>query len=310
MNTVIISLMIVSVIRLTIPIILMAIGNMFCERAGVMNLGAEGMMISGAFGAILGSYFFGNPWIGVLIAVLCGMLVAGMHSLVCVEFGGIQNISGLGLNMLAVGMTSFIGRLLFNSAISPSVASLQSTPIFENIPLVGSFLAQFSPLAYLCIVIVIISWFIMNKTVLGLDIIAVGDSPQSAEKVGINVWRVRHLCVTVACGAMAGLAGAYLSIGQLSFFMEGMTNGKGMLAVIAVKMGRWEPKLIVAVALLFGFFDALQIQVQISNVWNASPELIQTIPYIAGIITLYLSSSSNVTPQSLMRPYVKNKYKF
>lgn len=309
MSMVLITTMVISVLRLTVPIVLMALGNMFSERAGIMNLGAEGMMISSAFGAVAGAYFFGNPWLGVLTAILCSMLVAGIHSLISVEFGGIQNISGLGLNMLAVGMTSFFCRAIFNTGISPTVPSLQTSEFLKNVPLIGKVLVQFSPLAYLTLVIIAVCWFVMSKTVFGAHIVAVGDDPRTAETAGINVWRLRHFCVTVLCGALAGLAGAYLSIGQLSFFMEDMTNGKGMLAVIAVKMGRWSPKYIVAVALLFGFFDALQAQLQINNVLNIAPELIQTLPYVAGIVTMFFSSSSKETPRALRQPYVKNKYK-
>lgn len=302
--------LIVSILRLTVPIVLMALGNMFSERAGIMNLGAEGMMISSAFGAVLGTYLFGNPWLGVLTAILSSMIVAGIHSLISVEFGGIQNISGLGLNMLAAGVTAFLCRAIFDTGISPTVESLQTTDMLKDIPVAGKFLAQFSPLAYITVVIILVCWFVMSKTVFGMHVIAVGDDPRTAETAGIHVWRLRHFCVTVLCGALAGLAGAYLSIGQLSFFMEDMTNGKGMLAVIAVKMGRWKPKYIVAVALLFGFFDALQTQLQINNTFNIAPELIQTIPYVAGIVTMFFCSSSKDNPRALRLPYVKNKYKF
>lgn len=309
MSKVILLTLMVSLLRLTVPIMLMAFGNMFCERAGIMNLGAEGMMIAGAFGAVVGTYFTENPWLGVLAAILCSMIVSGTHSLISVEFGGIQNISGLGLNMLSAGLTSFLCRSIFNTGISPSVASIQMTGVFKNIPVIGHFLYQFSPLAYISVAVIFVSWFIMSKTVLGMHIVAVGDDPKAAETAGINVWRLRHFCVTVLCGALAGLAGAYLSIGQLSFFMEDMTAGKGMLAVIAVKMGRWNTKYVVAMALLFGFFDALQAQLQINNILHIAPELIQTIPYLAGIITILLSSRSKDNPLALRVPYVKNKYK-
>lgn len=308
-NSLIMTLMI-SVLRLTVPIVLMALGNMFSERAGIMNLGAEGMMISSAFGAVLGTYLFGNPWLGVATAIACSMVIAGIHSLISVEFGGIQNISGLGLNMLAAGLTAFLCRALFDTGISPTVASLPTTDILKNVPVIGNVLAQFSPLAYITVAIIFVCWFVMSRTVFGMHVVAVGDDPRTAETAGIHVWRLRHFCVTVLCGALAGLAGAYLSIGQLSFFMEDMTNGKGMLAVIAVKMGRWKPKYIVAMALLFGFFDALQAQLQINNALNIAPELIQTLPYVAGIVTMFFCSSSKDNPRALRQPYVKNKYKF
>ena len=299
-----------SFLRLSVPIILMGTANMFSERSGVMNLGADGMMIAGAFGAVVGTYFFGSPWIGVLFGILGSMVISGTHSLISVEFGGRQNISGLGLNMLAAGLASFFCRELFGSGISKSVENLQRTMILAKIPVIGEFLSKFSPLAYICILAVIISSFVMKHTILGTRIIAVGDDPVTAETAGINVWRLRHLSVTVFCGIMAGLSGAYLSIGQLSFFQDNMTNGKGMLAVIAVKMGRWEPGRIVLVAMMFGFFDALQTQLQLNNTLNLSPELIQLIPYVVGVVALILSGESNSNPQALSKPYLKNKYQF
>lgn len=266
-------------------------------------------MIAGSFGAAIGAYLTGNAWFGVLCGVAGGVLVAFIHSVISVEFGGIQNVSGLGLNMLAAGMTSFFCYAMFGTSMTPAIASIQSTPVLGNIPFIGEFLQQFSPITYIAIALILLCWYLMSKTTLGLRMTAVGDDPKAVETAGINVWRIRHICVMV-CGAFAGLAGAYLSIGQLNMFMEDMTMGKGMLAVIAVKMGRWEPKRIVVTALMFGFFDALQLQMQISGAFNISPELIQTIPYVVGIIALTIDSASDVNPKALRVPYVKNKYKF
>ncbi len=301
--------MLLSMIRLSIPVIFMALGNLYCEKSGVMNLGAEGMMISGAFCAVLGTYYSGSPWIGVLAGILGGILVAGIHSLNTVEFGGNQNISGLGLNTLATGLSAFICRQLFGSGITPSVANLQRTEFLLKIPVIGKILAQFSPLAYICLAMIIASWFILNKTVFGMRVTAVGDDPIAAETAGINVWNVRHICVAVLLGICGGLAGAYLSIGQLSFFQDNLTNGKGMLAVIAVKMGRWDAKRMVLVALLFGFFDALQVQIQL-HFPGLSPELVQLIPYIVGIIVLTVAGEGASAPQAMTKPYLKNKYKY
>ena len=304
-------IMLISIIRLSVPVVVTGLGNMFCEKVGIMNLGAEGMMIAGAFGAMLGSYYTGSAWVGVLFGVLAGALIAGIHSLISVEFGGVQNISGLGLNTLAAGLTAFFCTSLFGTSLSDTVPSLQTTPILGKIPGIGGFLQQFSPLTYLAVALIAASWYIMSRTTLGLRMTAVGDDPKTVETAGINVWRLRHMCVLI-CGMFAGLAGAYLSIGQLNIFMEDMTNGKGMLAVIAVKMGRWQPKRIVLVALMFGFFDALQTQLQINNSLGIPPELIQTIPFVVGIIALAIDSmgGANPVPRAMRQPYLKNKYKF
>ncbi len=302
-------LIIISIIRLSTPVIIAGLGNMFSERVGVMNLGAEGMMITGALTAVLGTYFTGNPWIGMLCGMLGGALMASIHSLISVEFGGIQNISGLGINMLAAGLTAFFARAIFSNSMSPMVESIQTTPILKGVPVIGNILAQFSPITYLSIFLVIISQLIVSRTVFGLRMTAVGDDPKTVETAGINVWKLRHLCV-ILCGLMAGLSGAYLSIGQLNRFIEGMTLGRGMLAVIAVKMGRWNPWRIAVVALIFGFFDAIQLQLQINNTINLPPELIQTLPYVVGIIAIALDSKLSAPPRALREPYVKSVYKF
>lgn len=301
--------MLISILRLSVPVIITGLGNMFSEKAGVMNLGSEGMMISGAFGAALGTYYTGNPWLGLLIGILTGVVIAGVHSLISVELGGEQNVSGIGLNTLAAGLTAFFCRSVFGSGKSDVIASIQTTPLLSGIPVIGDFLASFSPIFYIMIVLFAVCAYLMNKSVLGLRMTAVGDDPATVETAGINVWKLRHMCVLI-CGAFAGLAGAYLSIGQLNIFVEDMTNGKGMLAVIAVKMGRWDPRRIVLVALMFGFFDALQLQLQISNALNMPTEIIQTIPYIVGIIAIALDTNSVAVPRAMRKPYLKNKYKF
>lgn len=301
--------MIEATIRLSVPIILMAIGNQFAEKAGVMNLGAEGMMTMGSFTAVLGAYYSGSAVVGVLSGIVGGMLVATIHSLNTVEFGGNQNISGLGLNTLAAGLSAFLCRELFSSGITPSVQNLQRTEILRKIPLVGHILSRFSPLMYISIIIIIVSLLFMKKTTLGMRIVAVGDDPTAAETAGINVWNVRHLAVCVFCGICGGLAGAYLSIGQLSFFQDDLVNGKGMLAVIAVKMGKWNIGALSLVALMFGFFDALQVQIQI-NFPSVSPELVELIPYIVAVIALFISGENSAQPKALTQPYLKNKYKF
>ena len=297
-----------STLRLSTPIIITALGNMYCMQAGVMNLGADGMMLSGAFGAVVVSYFTGSAWLGVFAGILCGGVIGTIHSFVSVEFGGTQNISGLGLNILAAGFTGFFCRNLFNSSMTPRVANVQNMTVLAGVPYIGGFLMRLSPIFYLMIVVFLISWYIMAQTVHGLRIVSVGSDPQTAETAGINVWRLKHICV-ITCGLMAGLAGAYLSIGQLNMFVEDMTAGKGMLAIIAVTIGRRKPLPTVIAALMFGIFDSLQLQLQINNRLDLPPELIQAIPYLVAILALFFGSSKIMDTVN-MRPYVKNKYKF
>lgn len=236
---------ILSVIRLSAPMFIAGTGNMYCERVGILNLGAEGMMVSGAFAAVLGSYLTGSPWIGVL-------------------FG---------------------------------------------IPFIGRFLSQLSPLIYAGVLLGVISWFIIFRTPYGLRVQAVGDDPKTVETAGISVWRLRYSGVLI-CGALCGIAGAYMSLGQLDRFFDGMISGKGMMAVIAVKMGKWAPGGILGTALLLGLFDALQMRLQVSSTLGLSPELLGMVPYLAGIAVLCFQKSKNARPAALDTAYLRNRYKF
>ena len=298
-----------SVIRLSAPMFIAGMGNMYCERVGVLNLGAEGMMVSGAFAAVLGSYLTGSPWIGVLFGLLAGLLAGGIHALVCVEFGGMHAISGLGLTMLCNGIARFLCISIFGSTYSPNVNSLQTTDFLAGSPLVGGFLSQLSPLIYIGILLAALSWYVIFRTTYGLRVQAVGDDPRTVETAGISVWRLRYSGVLI-CGALCGIAGAYMSLGQLDRFFDGMISGKGMMAVIAVKMGKWAPGGILGTALLLGLFDALQMRLQVSSVVGLSPEMLGMVPYLAGIAVLCLRRGGNDRPAALDTSYLRNKYKF
>jgi ABC-type uncharacterized transport system permease subunit len=266
-------------------------------------------MVSGAFCAVLGSYITGNAWFGVLCGMLGGALAALLHGVVSIEFGGIQAISGLGLNMFALGLTTFLCSAIFKSNISPNVTALNNMTWAKDMPLIGFFLAQLSPLVFVAIAVAVIAYIVVFKTPIGMRISAVGDDPRTVETAGIDVWKIKYLGVII-CGLICGLAGSYMALGQLDRFVIGMTSGKGMLAVIAVKMGRWNPIGIMGTALLLGFFDALQLQLQFSSTVNIPPELIQILPFVAGIVVLSLQQSSDDRPSSLDMPYLRNRYKY
>lgn len=301
--------LIVSTLRMATPITIGALGSLFAEQSGTMNLGAEGMMTMGAFFAVLGTYLTGNAWIGVLCGMLAGALIALVHGFISIEIGGLQNLSGLGLNMFCLGLTAFLLRVIFNTGISPSVASLWRTPFLQNVPVFGKFLAAMSPLVYISLILIGVVWFIIHKTPFGLRMEAAGDDPKTLETAGINVWRIRYICI-ILCGALVGLGGAYLSLGQMDKYVDGMIVGKGMLAFVAVKMGKYKPFSVFLMSLVFGFFDALQMQLQLSPAITIAPELIQMIPYIGAIFIMALQKSEDIFPRAFGEPYVKNKYKF
>jgi simple sugar transport system permease protein len=308
MSTSIIIAILLGTIRLTPSIFIAGIGNMFSERAGILNLGAGGMMTIGALFSVLGSYYTGNAWLGLLCGILGGAITGLFYGIICAEFGGLQAIVGLGLNAFSSGLATYILINQFGTRISPSVPALNSMPLLKGIPFVGTFLSSCSPLVILAIFVTIISYHVIYNTPFGLQVRAIGDNPQAVETAGVNVWKMKIISVTI-CGAICGMAGSYLSIGILNRFIIGMIAGRGLMAVIAVKMGKWNPIGILLTALLFGFFDAIQMQIQLFSVIKIAPELIQIIPLIAGIVVLALQRSDNQRPQAIEVPYLKNKYK-
>lgn len=301
--------LLLSVIRLCTPIFLAGLGNMFCERAGVLNLGAEGMMISGAFFSVVGSYVTGNAWCGVLFGILGGTLASALHGLICVEFGGLHAISGLGLTMFCRGVAKFLCVALFGSTYSPYVAAVQTTPLLAGVPVLGPYLSQLSPLVYIALLLGVAAHFVVFRTTYGLRLQALGDDPQAVETAGIDVWKMRYSGVLL-CGVLCGLAGAYMGLGQLDRYFDGVISGKGMIAVIAVKMGNWTPSGILLTALLLGLFDAMQLRLQISNVSGLTPEMLAMIPYLAGIAVLCMKQRQGGRPTALDTVYLRNRYKF
>lgn len=299
--------LLLSVVRLCTPIFLAGLGNMFCERVGILNLGAEGMMISGAFAAVYGSYLTQNAWFGVLFGVLGGLFAAAIHALVCVEFGGLHAISGLGLTMFCRGVAKFLSVVVYGSTYSPYVPALQTSSLLQVIPGIGRWLSQLSPLVYLAVILGFLAHGMIFKTRYGLRIQAVGDNPRAVETAGIDVWKMRYSGVLI-CGMFCGLAGAYMGLGQLDRYFEGLVSGKGMIAVIAVKMGSWKPAGILGTSLLLGLFDAIQLKLQLSSTIHISPELLAMIPHLAGIAVLCLKKRQSSRPAALDTVYLRSKY--
>jgi len=299
--------MLTAMLRMGTPIAFTALGGVISEKSGVVNIGLEGIMLASAFGAVVGAHYSGSAWVGVLTAVLLGMLIAAVHAVISVSWGGNQSVSSMAIVLLATGLSSVGLKALFGQqGSSPRVQNLPNTPVFAGIPVVGKFLAGLSPFVYLAFVALILVHILFKHTPLGLRIITVGENPKAAETAGISVHRTRYLCVLLS-GVLGGLGGAFLSIGQMNLFQEGMVSGRGYLALGAVTMGRWSPVGAFACAMLFGLFDAVQLYIQtIPN--NPIPsEFIQMIPYVSSLIvlaaTLYKNASTGVT--AIGKPYTK-----
>lgn len=300
--------MLASTLRMGTPIALTALGGLTSERSGVVNIGLEGIMLASAFGAVLGSYLTGNPWIGVLTAILVGVLISAIHSVISITWGGNQSVSSMALVLLATGFSGVGLKAVFGQqGSSPQVPSLEHTPILSSIPVVGGFLSDLSPFVYIAFLELILIHCMFKYTPLGLRIITVGENPKAAETAGLSVHKIRYFSVILS-GVLGGLGGAFLSLGQMNLFQEGMVAGRGYLALGAVTMGRWSPIGAFASSMFFGLFSAIQLYVQTIPGNPVPSEFIQMIPYLASLLVLAVSLKKNSSAVGIAasgKPYTK-----
>jgi simple sugar transport system permease protein len=298
----------VAAIRLSTPLLLAATGELVAERAGVLNLGVEGMMLSGALCAFLGVYFTGLLWFGWLVAMIAGALMAVIFAYFAITLRSHQVIVGLGINLLAAGSTGFAYRTLFGiGSATPQIpsTSILPIPLLSDIPYLGPLLFQHTLLVYLAFCLVLPVWWVLFRTPLGLTLRAVGEKAHAADTAGINVHLVQY-SATAFGGALAGLAGAYLSTVALNVFLEGMTGGAGWIAVAIVIFGNWHPLGIVAAALTFGGAEALQLRLQSSGL-DVPREFIVMLPYVLTIVALAGAVRRSNPPAQLCIPYQRGR---
>ena len=295
-----------SLVRAT-PIALAALSGIWCERAGVVNVGIEGMMLVGAFLAVVLASVSGSPFVGVLGGMLCGAMLAALHAVLAIRFRVDQVISGTGIIILALGLTSYLQRAVLN--LHPElnqpgrVIAALSIPSLWRVPVLGPLLFNQSPIVYVLILLLLLTHAIMYYTRWGLRIRSVGEHPRAADTLGINVYRIRYLSVLIG-GAIAGLAGAYISIGSAGRFNEGMTAGKGFLGLAAMIFGNWNPGGALVGSLIFGFFDSWQEKLAILQV-GVSPDLLGMAPYLATMVVLAGFVGRVRTPAADGEPYEK-----
>jgi ABC-type uncharacterized transport system permease subunit len=295
-------------LRVATPLILAATGAVFSERSGVMNIGIEGMMLFGAFSAVAVSYYTQNAWLGLLGGALTGGLLGLLHAWTSVSLKVNQIITGAAINLLAVGIPNYLLIALWNQPGASTMVSAISPiriPLLKDLPVVGQFFASQNVLAYTSLLLVVITQIVLFRTPLGLRIRSVGEHPQAADTVGIDVYAVRYGCVIFG-GLMAGLAGASLSLGQLSFFTKQMTQGRGFIALGAMIFGKWTPLGSMGACLLFGFADALQLALQARGVPIPS-ELLMATPYIFTLIALAGVVGRATAPSAVGQPYYKGR---
>ncbi len=292
-------------IRLATPYLYASLGEMFGQRSGVLNLGVDGIMLMGAFSAFYVVFETGNLWLGVLAALIIGGLMGLLMAFVSVTMQAEQGISGIGLYLFGLGMSSLLFKMLIGSVESVSGFSTLYIPILSDIPVIGEIFFDHSILVYLAYVMVPVSWFVLNKTNFGLKIRAVGQNPEAADSLGVSVSGVRYATVILG-SAMAGVAGASLSIGLLNVFQENMTNGIGFIAVALVYFGGWRPFGILAGALLFSTVNALQLWIQVLGLPIAS-DIAVMLPYILTIVALAVAVRQVQQPAALTKPYERGE---
>ena len=294
-------------LRMGTPIAFAAMGGVISQKAGVNNIGIEGMMVVGAFMGVLGSYLTGNPYFGILLAMIGGAAMALIHAFLCITVGAKQPISSMAINLFSEGICGVLVTNIFHSAgTSALVANIPNTPFLNRIPLIGGFLSILSPFVYFGLIIMIAATLFMKYTRFGFHIYACGENPVMAETAGINVHRIRYFSVIMS-GVLAGFGGAMLSIAQMNLFQDGLVAGRGYLALGAVTVGRWTVWGSYLASMLFGFFDALQLYIQTIPSNPIPADFVQMIPYLSIIFILSVSSKNikyfGVT--SAGKPYTK-----
>jgi general nucleoside transport system permease protein len=264
-------------LRIAVPYLFAASGGAIAERAGVVSLTLEGFMLGGAFGAVMGAYYTGNAWVGILCGIVAGIFLGTVHAVASIRFKADQVVVGVAINLFAVGITRFFLQLAFGSSSnSPRVVGFGGAAGGGN----WAFLAN--PMVWLGLAVMPVLAFVINRTRFGLRVRAVGEHPQAAASVGVPVNRVRYLAV-IASGALAALGGVYLALDQHQF-TDSMTAGRGFIALAAVIFGRWDPARAGVACLLFAAAETLQIQLQAAQIIPS--QFVAMIPYVLTIVAV------------------------
>ncbi|GIK39120.1 MAG: ABC transporter permease [Chloroflexota bacterium] len=290
-----------------VPLLLAALGETFAERAGLLNLGLEGMMLMGAFGGFYVALNSGSTWAGLAAGLGVGLMLGLLFGWLTITLQVDQVIVGLGLTIFGGGLTGFLFRDLYGQQFPTLAVSAQkiAVPFLSGIPILGPALFRQQLVVYLAWGLVAVFAFILIRTRFGLEIRAVGESPLAADAAGVNVARTRYLAILIG-GMMAGLGGAFLSVGDLNFFVPGMTVGQGFIAIAVAMLGKWRPYRVFIGAVLFGLLRSLANGLQIIGV-NVQPEFILMLPYLGIIVALVLLAGRTSLPAALGVPYTRGQ---
>jgi simple sugar transport system permease protein len=286
-----------------VPLLLAALGETFAERAGLLNLGLEGMMLIGAFSGFYVALRTESIWLGLLAGLVIGLGLGLFFGLLTITMGVDQIIVGLGITIFAGGLTGFLFRDIFGSRFPTLTVSSSRLPIpvLSDIPVIGPAIFNQRPMVYATWLLVVVFAFILTRTRFGLEIRATGENPLAADAAGVNVFRIRYLAMAIG-GIMAGLAGAFLSVIDLNFFVPGMTVGQGFIAIAVAMLGKWRPYRVFVGAVLFGILRSLSNGLQVVGV-DIRPEFVLMLPYLGIILALVVLAGRTSLPAALGVPY-------
>ena len=294
-----------SAIRLATPYLFAGIGEAFAQTSGVVNLGVDGIMLVGAFAAFYVALTTGNLWLAVLAAAFVGLLMGLLMSFISVTLKAEQGISGIGLYMFGLGLSSLLFKVLVGSVQTVAGFDAIKIPLLGDIPILGEIFFQNSLPVYAAFLLVPIAWWFLDKTTWGLKIKSVGQNPAAADSLGVNVDQVRYFCVCLGA-VLAGLAGATLSIALVNLFQENLTAGMGFIAVALVYFGGWKPSGILVGALLFSTVNAIQLWMQVLGVKIPS-DLAIMLPYLLTIAALVAVTNRIRQPAALNKPFERGE---
>ncbi|MBQ6341707.1 MAG: ABC transporter permease [Anaerolineaceae bacterium] len=304
MDSTFISNLLLATVRMAVPLIFIATAELYSERAGMVNIGLEGLAAIGSLVGFLMCFITGSAWVGILCGALAGILVNMIYAYATVTLCANHTVYGMAINIFAPALASFINRVYFGAGSQLNQIKLMDTvniPVLKDIPLIGPLLFNQTPMVYLAFALVIFTSIFFNRTKAGLNYKSVGEHPKAAATLGIPVIRIKYLSCVI-CGALAGIGGAYLTTCYSNTFTEGNIAGRGFIGLAAVIFGRWNAVGVMLACLFFGFCDALQIRLQVMSI-GIPYQFFQMIPYVATIIVLSILGGKKSGPAAKGLPY-------
>ena len=304
MDSTFISNLILATVRMAVPLIFITTAELYSERAGMVNIGLEGLAAIGSLVGFLMCYITGSAWIGILCGAIAGILVNMIYAFATVTLCANHIVYGMAINIFAPALASFINRIYFGAGSQLNQIKLMDTvniPGLKDIPIIGTLLFNQTPMVYLAFALVIFTSIYFNRTKSGLNYKSVGEHPKAAATLGIPVIKIKYISCVI-CGALAGIGGAYLTTCYSNTFVEGNIAGRGVIGLAAVIFGRWSAVGVMLACLFFGFCDALQIRLQVMSI-GIPYQFFQMIPYVATIIVLSILGGKKSGPAAKGLPY-------